>query len=274
MLDNLNLTHMNGRVYDQVVGRFLSADPNVPRPGFTQSHNRFSYTANSPLSFIDPSGFEEEKKEKKQDSWINQNEPTSHEAAPSMGGATFTSTRIDFTADLNANLVAFSEGAPLHDLNTREFSWADAGVLEEVVTTDSTLEDDNPQPRSVVITAGTIQASGPQQEESLVPRSPCPSSSVRVATTVNRVGLPTVGGVAATGAGIGLAAGVGVAATEAATVTSVSVVWAGAGAAHAVGGLTALGLAAGASLGVVIAIPAVIIYYQWQSHQLSCPSGS
>jgi hypothetical protein len=27
MLDNLSLTHMNGRVYDQIAGRFLSADP-------------------------------------------------------------------------------------------------------------------------------------------------------------------------------------------------------------------------------------------------------
>ncbi len=57
MLDNLSLTHMNGRVYDQVVGRFLSADPYVQAPGFTQSFNRYSYVTNNPLSFTDPSGF-------------------------------------------------------------------------------------------------------------------------------------------------------------------------------------------------------------------------
>jgi RHS repeat-associated protein len=27
MLDNLNLIHMNGRMYDPIIGRFISADP-------------------------------------------------------------------------------------------------------------------------------------------------------------------------------------------------------------------------------------------------------
>lgn len=57
MLDNLNLTHMNGRVYDQISGRFLSPDPFVPDPGFTQSFNRYSYVYNNPLRYTDPSGF-------------------------------------------------------------------------------------------------------------------------------------------------------------------------------------------------------------------------
>jgi RHS repeat-associated protein len=57
MLDNLTVTHMNGRVYDQVLGRFLSADPIVQAPRFTQSFNRYSYTFNSPLSYTDPSGY-------------------------------------------------------------------------------------------------------------------------------------------------------------------------------------------------------------------------
>lgn len=57
MLDNLNLTHMNGRVYDQLAGRFLSADPFIPSPGFTQSFNRYSYVFNNPQRYTDPSGF-------------------------------------------------------------------------------------------------------------------------------------------------------------------------------------------------------------------------
>jgi RHS repeat-associated protein len=61
MLDNLNLVHMNGRVYDQIIGRFMSADPIVQVPGFTQSFNRYSYTFNNPLSYTDPSGFEIER---------------------------------------------------------------------------------------------------------------------------------------------------------------------------------------------------------------------
>ena len=57
MLDNLNLTHMNGRVYDPVLGRFLSADPHITDPTFTQNFNRLSYVENNPLTYIDPSGF-------------------------------------------------------------------------------------------------------------------------------------------------------------------------------------------------------------------------
>jgi RHS repeat-associated protein len=56
-LDNLDLIHMNGRVYDPQLGRFISADPFVTAPYDGQSLNRYSYVWNNPLSFIDPSGF-------------------------------------------------------------------------------------------------------------------------------------------------------------------------------------------------------------------------
>jgi RHS repeat-associated protein len=57
MLDNLGLVHMNGRVYDPDIGRFLSADPYIQLPDNTQSWNRYSYVFNNPLSFTDPSGY-------------------------------------------------------------------------------------------------------------------------------------------------------------------------------------------------------------------------
>jgi RHS repeat-associated protein len=56
-LDNLGLIHMNGRVQDPVIGRFLSADPFVPDPFDGQSFNRYSYVNNNPLTFTDPTGF-------------------------------------------------------------------------------------------------------------------------------------------------------------------------------------------------------------------------
>ena len=56
-LDSVGLIHMNGRVYDPALGRFLSADPFVPNPTATQSFNRYSYVINNPLSYTDPSGF-------------------------------------------------------------------------------------------------------------------------------------------------------------------------------------------------------------------------
>jgi RHS repeat-associated protein len=42
----LRLIHMNGRVYDPQIGRFLSADPYIQSPYNTQSYNRYSYTIN------------------------------------------------------------------------------------------------------------------------------------------------------------------------------------------------------------------------------------
>ena len=48
---------MNGRIYDPVIGRFLQADPIIQAPHNAQSHNRYSYVMNNPLSLTDPSGF-------------------------------------------------------------------------------------------------------------------------------------------------------------------------------------------------------------------------
>ena len=57
MLDAVGLVHMNGRLYDPVLGRMISADPFVPQPGNLQSYNRYSYVSNNPLSYVDPSGY-------------------------------------------------------------------------------------------------------------------------------------------------------------------------------------------------------------------------
>ncbi|MGC9355690.1 MAG: DUF5675 family protein, partial [Mariniphaga sp.] len=51
-----DLINMNGRLYDPVVGRFLSPDENVQMPDFSQSFNRYSYTFNNPLKYTDPNG--------------------------------------------------------------------------------------------------------------------------------------------------------------------------------------------------------------------------
>ena len=58
MLDDLGLVHMNGRIYDPLLGRFLSADLVVQNPTSLQCFNRYSYVMNSPLTLTDPSGFE------------------------------------------------------------------------------------------------------------------------------------------------------------------------------------------------------------------------
>ncbi len=57
MLDAVGLIHMNGRLYDPVMARFVSADPNIQAPESLQSYNRYSYVWNNPLSSSDPSGY-------------------------------------------------------------------------------------------------------------------------------------------------------------------------------------------------------------------------
>ena len=55
-LDELALVHMNGRVYDPALGRFLSADSIIESPSVLQSFNRYSYVLNNPLRYTDASG--------------------------------------------------------------------------------------------------------------------------------------------------------------------------------------------------------------------------
>ena len=56
-MDEVGLIHMNGRVYDPKLGRFLQADPFIQEADNTQSYNRYSYVINNPLNATDPSGF-------------------------------------------------------------------------------------------------------------------------------------------------------------------------------------------------------------------------
>jgi RHS repeat-associated protein len=55
---NMGLVHMNGRIEDAGIGRFLSPDPRTPNRYNTQSWNRYSYVNNNPLSYTDPTGFD------------------------------------------------------------------------------------------------------------------------------------------------------------------------------------------------------------------------
>jgi RHS repeat-associated protein len=61
MLDQLDLVHMNGRVYEPALGKFFSADPFVADPNNGQNYNRYSYVSNNPTNLTDPTGFIEER---------------------------------------------------------------------------------------------------------------------------------------------------------------------------------------------------------------------
>lgn len=56
MFNEVGIINMNGRLYDPLLGRFLSPDNYVQAPDNSQSFNRYSYCLNNPLKYNDPSG--------------------------------------------------------------------------------------------------------------------------------------------------------------------------------------------------------------------------
>ncbi|AZA78983.1 hypothetical protein EG347_16410 [Chryseobacterium sp. G0186] len=52
----VGIIHMNGRLYDPLLRRFLNADENIQDPTNTQNYNKYGYVMNNPLMFNDPSG--------------------------------------------------------------------------------------------------------------------------------------------------------------------------------------------------------------------------
>ncbi len=55
-LEMFGVINMNARLYDPVLGRFLTPDPYVQMLDFTQAFNRYSYCMNSPLCYVDENG--------------------------------------------------------------------------------------------------------------------------------------------------------------------------------------------------------------------------
>ncbi len=56
-MDELTLINMNGRFYDPLTATFLSPDPYVQAPDYTQNYNRYGYAFGNPLIYTDPSGY-------------------------------------------------------------------------------------------------------------------------------------------------------------------------------------------------------------------------
>ena len=57
MIPEVGLIHINGRVYDPTLSRFVSAYPHIQAEKNSQSYNRYAYVINNPMSYSDPSGF-------------------------------------------------------------------------------------------------------------------------------------------------------------------------------------------------------------------------
>lgn len=52
----VGIIHMNGRLYDPLLRRFLNADEFIQDPNNTQNYNKYGYVMNNPLMHNDPSG--------------------------------------------------------------------------------------------------------------------------------------------------------------------------------------------------------------------------
>jgi len=56
-IQEVGLIHMNGRIYDATLARFMSSDPHIQEGAMTQSYNRYAYVMNNPMKYNDPSGY-------------------------------------------------------------------------------------------------------------------------------------------------------------------------------------------------------------------------
>ncbi|WP_209404957.1 FG-GAP-like repeat-containing protein [Pseudozobellia sp. WGM2] len=66
-----NLVHMNGRLYDSMLHRFLMPDNYIQDPFNTLSYNRYGYVWNNPLMHVDPSGEMGEFTEEPNQGWFS-----------------------------------------------------------------------------------------------------------------------------------------------------------------------------------------------------------
>lgn len=56
-VEGLGIIHMNGRIYDPLLARFVQADPTLQFTQLSQGYNRYSYVLNNPMTYTDPSGY-------------------------------------------------------------------------------------------------------------------------------------------------------------------------------------------------------------------------
>ena len=115
-IDLFELVNMDGRMYDPVVGRFISADPFIQSPDFTQSLNRYAYCINNPLSLIDPSGY----------SWFSKNWKT---ITASIVGIAVSVVTLGSGTTLGAAIIAGAVGGAAGALTGALLNGANIGQI-------------------------------------------------------------------------------------------------------------------------------------------------
>lgn len=115
-IDLFELVNMDGRMYDPTVGRFISADPFVQNPNFTQSLNRYAYCINNPLSLVDPTGY----------NWISKNWKS---IAASVVGITVAVITVGVTSGATAAIIAGAAGGAAGALTGALLNGANIGQI-------------------------------------------------------------------------------------------------------------------------------------------------
>jgi RHS repeat-associated protein len=164
MLDDLGLVHMNGRIYDPLIGRMLSADAVVQFPGDLQSYNRYSYVQNNPLRFVDPSGF---LLENVQQVGINSTEEIIDAARAAPGAGKLIIVGAVVTGSATAVIVAINGGIHAYEAH-QQVKRTDNELRETqermrnrgVVPTPAEKKPLVATPAEVKIDKGAIQSNG------------------------------------------------------------------------------------------------------------------
>ncbi len=124
-LDAVGLIHMNGRVYDPVLGRFLASDPVADGLGRAGGFNRYAYVGNNPLTLIDPTGRSSRATRLPQHdsgthgsliegSWVTGSGPDRETTVAALGEVTVTATSLAQSFTLGGSLAwSIATGATL-----------------------------------------------------------------------------------------------------------------------------------------------------------------
>jgi hypothetical protein len=143
---------MNGRIYDPLLGRFLSADIVVQFPGDLQSYNRYAYVRNNPLTNVDQSGFDETTTYSmvQTQNWIALNKAYGSDKANKIMG----STNLGSAAGTAVGAVAFYAVAPAIEGLVK--------TIKDYFTGNNDAGSPGPQPPGTQAQQQTVQAADQQ----------------------------------------------------------------------------------------------------------------
>jgi len=160
-------THMNGRVYDPILGRFLSVDPVFQFPTNTQSLNPYSYVLNNPLSATDPTGYTSNctagqttgcPPEGQSGSSSSQQSTTQHVSYTPTGSHIAVSGNVTATAQANGNLAVSGDNKTLSNaLSAGAKSW-EGGNGASTISTPSSAQN-KPTSSAGIGSPGTVAKS-------------------------------------------------------------------------------------------------------------------